>query len=342
MNAQDRRKLGKTSLELPILGLGGAPLGNDRKVVPEEQALAAIEGAWQAGIRYFDVAPQYGHGLAEHRFGHVLREYPRAEFILSTKVGRLLTPRKTGREDARQFKRPLAFDYHYDYSHDGIMRSVEDSLQRLGIQRVDILLIHNLDWENLPERHEEFFRQAMDSGYRALDRLRGEGTISAIGVGNNHWQMCKRFAEAGEFDCFMIATRSCYTLLQQETLDEFLPLCVKRNISILIGGPYNSGILAKGIKASADFNYAPPPPAILDRVRRLEAICERHGVPLQAAALQFPLGHPAVVSVVPGARSAEQVERSVAAIAHPIPDDMWAELKAEKLIREDAPSPQCS
>jgi D-threo-aldose 1-dehydrogenase len=153
--------------------------------------------------------------------------------------------------------------------------------------------------------------------------------------------MCKRFAEAGDFDCFMIATRSCYTLLQQETLDEFLPLCVRRNISILIGGPYNSGILAKGTTATADFNYAPPPPAILDRVRRLEAVCARHGVPLQAAALQFPLAHPAVVSVVPGARSREQVAQNVAGLAHPIPKDLWAELKAEKLIREDAPSPQC-
>ncbi len=341
MHVQDRRRVGKTSLELPILGLGGAPLGNDRRVVPEAQALAAIEAAWQAGIRYFDVAPQYGHGLAEHRFGHVLREYPREDFILSTKVGRILTPRKGGREDARQFKRPLAFDYHYDYSYDGIMRSFEDSLQRLGIQRADVLLIHNLDADNLPERHEEFFRQAMDSGYRALDRLRREGTISAFGVGNNHWQMCKRFAEAGDFDCFMIATRSCYTLLQQDTLDQFLPLCLQRNISILIGGPYNSGILARGTTASADFNYAPPPPAILERVRRIEAVCERHAVPLPAAALQFPLAHPAVVSVVPGARSREQVERSVAALAHPIPGDLWAELKAEKLIREDAPSPHC-
>jgi len=339
MDLHERRKVGKTRLELPILGLGGAPLGNDRRVVPEAQALAAIEAAWEAGIRYFDVAPQYGHGLAEHRFGHVLREHAREEFILSTKVGRILTPRKGGREDARQFKRPLAFDYHYDYSYDGIMRSVEDSLQRLGIQRADILLIHNLDADNLPERHEEFFRQAMDSGYRALDKLRREGTISAFGVGNNHWQMCKRFAEAGEFDCFMIATRSCYTLLQQETLDEFLPLCVQRNISILIGGPYNSGILAKGTAAGADFNYASPPAAILDRVRRMEAVCERHGVPLQAAALQFPLAHPAVVSVVPGARSREQVERTVAALAHPIPGDLWAELKAEKLIRADAPTP---
>jgi D-threo-aldose 1-dehydrogenase len=332
------RPLGRTGRQVTALGLGGAPLGNNLWEVAEEAALATIDAAWEAGIRYFDVAPQYGHGLAEHRFGHVLREHPRDDYVLSTKVGRLLVPRRSGREDSPPFKRPLAFDAVFDYSRDGIIRSFEDSLQRLGINRVDLLFIHNIDLGNhSPERCDILFRQAMEEAYPALDELRRAGLLAGIGVGNNYWEMCQRFAAAGDFDCFMLAGR--YTLLEQEALDEFLPMCERRGIPLLIGGPFNSGILATGARDDAYYDYQVATPAILERVSRLEGVCERHGVDLAAAALQFPLQHPAVASVVCGARSAAEISTNLHLMSQPIPADLWAELKTEGLIRSDAPTP---
>ena len=333
------RRIGRTGLCVSILGLGGVPLGNHQHEIADDLAMDTIAAAYEFGIRYFDVAPQYGHGLAEHRFGSVLRNVDSDDLVVSTKVGRLLYPRASGRGHAGDFRNTLAFDYRYDYSFDGVMRSVEDSLQRLGLHRVNILYIHNIDSENLAGEHEAFFRQAVAGGHKALRKLREEGTVSAIGVGNNHWQVCKRFAEEVEFDVFMIASKSAYSLLVTDLLDDFLPYCLKRGISIVVGGALNSGILATGAVPGAQFAYGAPTDDVVRKVQGIERVCAKHDVPLVAAALQFPLAHPAVASVVQGARSRQQVAQSVAAISMPIPAALWSDLKSEGLLRRDAPVP---
>ena len=334
------RRVGATAVRVSSLGLGGAPLGNHQHEVTEGAAESAIDKAYRLGIRYFDVAPQYGHGLAEHRMGRVLREVSPPDFILSTKVGRLLSPRHSGRGDAPGFRNTLAFDFHYDYSYDGIMRSVEDSLQRLGLPNVDILFIHNIDSENLAGENERFFKQAIGSGHKALMKLRDEGIVGAIGVGNNHWQICKRFAMEAHFDCFMVASASAYSLLLTHLLDDFLPFCSDRNISVIVGGAFNSGILATGAVEDAQFAYGTASPEVLKTVRSMDRICRAHSVPLAAAALQFPLGHPVVASVVQGVRSAEQVRSNFDAFHIPIPEAFWDDLKGEGLLRSDAPVPR--
>ncbi len=335
----ERRRIGRTDLSICTLGLGGAPLGNFGQEVSDAEAEATVSAAYAAGIRYFDVAPQYGHGLAEHRFGHVLRNLTDPDIVLSTKVGRLLHPRASGRGDATIFRNTLAFDYRYDYSYDGVMRSFEDSLQRLGLSKVDILYIHNIDSENLGGRNQEFFDQAVASGHKALASLRDQRLVSAIGVGNNHWRICRKFAEAIPLDCFMVATKSAYSLLVTDLLDDFLPFCAGRGISIVVGGALNSGILATGAVEGAQFAYEAASDDMLAKVRAMERVCRAHGVPLLSAALRFPLGHPSVASVVQGARSPGQVIANVEAFRRPIPDALWSDLKAEGLLRPDAPVP---
>jgi D-threo-aldose 1-dehydrogenase len=233
----------------------------------------------------------------------------------------------------------LPFEGVYDYGHDGVMRSVEDSLQRLGVHRIDVLLIHDVDvWTHGSEEARLIrFREVMEGGYRAMLRLREEGVVRAIGAGINEVQACEDFARAGDFDCFLLAGR--YTLLEQGALDTLLPLCAERDMALLIGGPYNTGILATGAVPGAYYNYAPAPPEIMDRVRRIEAVCARHGARLASAALQFPLGHPNVATLIPGARSPEEVEQNRAIFEADVPADLWAELKREGLLREDAPTP---
>jgi D-threo-aldose 1-dehydrogenase len=339
MKPGETRVLGRSGVEVTIMGLGGAPLGNMYAAFPDQQARATIEAAHDAGIRYFDTAPLYGFGLSEHRFGEALRGRERADFVLSTKVGRLLRPGDPATLDHGQFKDGLPFAQVYDYSYDGVMRSVEDSLQRLGIWRIDILLVHDLDvWTHRSEaarraRVGEF----MAGGYRAMVKLRDEGAVRAIGAGVNETAACQDLAERGDFDCFLLAGR--YTLLEQAPLDSLLPLCERRNIALIIGGAYNTGILATGAVEGAYFQYAPAPPEIMDRVRRIEAVCARHGVRLPTAALQFPLGHPAVATVALGMRSSDEVARNVEVLAPEIPADFWAELKHEGLLRADAPTP---
>jgi D-threo-aldose 1-dehydrogenase len=332
------RRLGRTAVEVTVGGLGGAPLGNLLRRVAEGAALGAVETAYDLGVRYFDVAPQYGHGLAEHRFGQALRHRPRESYVLSTKVGRLCRPSRRGRAASAMFVEPLPFDLVDDYSYDAVMRSVEDSLQRLGLDRVDLLFIHNVDPANhAPPELDRLFAEAMDGAYRALDRLRGEGVVRGIGVGNNFAEMCERFAAAGDFDCFLVAGR--YTLLEQGALDRLLPLCQAREIGLIVGGPFNSGILATGAIDGALYDYRPAPPPVLERVSRIEAVCTRHGVPLPAAALQFPLGHPAVASVIPGGRTSAEVRLNLECLRHPVPAALWADLKADGLLRPDAPIP---
>jgi D-threo-aldose 1-dehydrogenase len=334
-----KRRLGKTPLQVTQLGLGGAPLGEIYDRLPEDQALGTVAAAHDAGIALFDTAPLYGFGLSEHRYGHVLRQRPRGSFVLSTKVGRLMRPQPAETIDRGKWTGGLNFQQVYDYGYDGVMRSFEHSLLRLGMNRVDILLIHDVDvWTHgTREAADARFAEAMEGAYKALDELRGAGTIGAIGVGLNEADMCARFARAGDFDCMLLAGR--YTLLEQEALDDFLPLAEEKGIGLMIGGAFNSGILATGPEETAKYNYKPAPPEVRERVTRIQAVCQAHAVPLPAAAVQFPLAHPAVATVVLGAVRADEVQRNLAAMAHPIPAALWRDLKGEGLLRQDAPVP---
>lgn len=328
------RTLGRTGVTLTTLGFGATSLGNLYRAQTEDGAMQAVEAAHRAGIRYFDTAPLYGFGLAEHRIGAARRRLP-DDIVLSTKVGWRLFPRGAspgpGSAADSLFDRPAPFTPRIDYSYDGAMRSFEDSLQRLGTDRVDLLLLHDCDRRNHGDAYRDRFREAMDGAYRALLSLREQGAVRAIGAGLNEWEACQEFAEAGDFDCFLLAGR--YTLLDQTSLDSFLPLCEQRGIGIILGGPYNSGILATGPVEGALYDYAPASPAILERTRAIESICLRHAVPLRAAALQFPLSHPTVATVIPGARDAAEVEENLRLITHPIPDALWQELRQAGLIR---------
>lgn len=326
---------------LTELGLGTAPLGNIYEPLVEATVQATMQAAWDAGVRYIDTAPQYGLGLAETRLNHFLRGRPRSDYVLSTKVGRLMQvcpPEE--RVGATKFVDCPSRRIVYDYSYDGVLRSIDFSFERLGIDRIDILFCHDVDvWTHgTQEASDRRIAEFMGGGYRALHRLREEGVISAFGAGLNEWQVCERLAREGEFDLFLMAGR--YTLLEQTALDTFLPLCEERGIGIVLGGPYNSGILATGIKSgAANYNYKPAPPEIVERVAHIERICDAHNVKLPEAALRFVLSHPAVVSVIPGAVTPQEARANAAMIKARIPVGLWADLKAEKLVRADAPVP---
>lgn len=328
------------ALSFSELGFGTAPLGNLYRALDEDVAQATCRAAWDVGCRFFDTAPLYGLGLSETRLNHFLRGRPRDGYVLSTKVGRVLAvcrpEERTGK--GRFFDTPSRKEI-YDYSYDGVLRSFEASLERLGVDRIDVLLCHDVDvfTHGSAEAADARIREFMEGGYKALHRLREEGVIKAIGAGVNEWEICERLAREGDFDLFLLAGR--YTLLEQEALTSFLPLCTERGIGILLGGPYNSGILATGPKPGAFYNYDPAPPEILEQVAAIERVCAAYDVALAEAALRFPLGHPAVVSVIPGAQSAEEVERNARTLGKAIPTGLWADLKAERLIRSDAPVP---
>ena len=333
-----KRRIGTTPVEVTEFGFGGTGLGNIYAVVSEDDALATMRAALAAGIRYFDTAPLYGHGLSELRTGAALRLAGPDRVTVSTKVGwRLTASRNDHVTPVGVFAEVPPFECRPDYGYDSVMREVEDSLQRLGVNRVDILFIHDVDVRNKGADYRRSFDEAMAGAYRALTALREQGVVKALGVGVNEWQPCQEFAEAAPFDCFLLAGR--YTLLEQESLDSFLPLCVARKMSVIIGGPFNSGILASGPVAGAMYDYKPATPAILDRVARIEAVCRRHGVPLAAAALQFPLHHPAIAAVIPGGRRPDEIESNMRNYRHPIPAALWHELKAAGLLRQEAPTP---
>jgi D-threo-aldose 1-dehydrogenase len=328
-------------LSLTRMGFGGAPLGNLYRKVEESDAQAALQAAYDAGIRYFDTAPLYGLGISEMRFGKAIKRFGRDTIRLSTKIGRLLVDCEPDEVTPEAFVDVPQKRIVFDYTYDGVMRSYEASRERLDIANADILLVHDVDVfsQGSREASDAKVRELFDGGgYRALTELREAGEIAAIGAGVNEWQVCERLLGLGDFDCFLLAGR--YTLLEQEALDSFLPLCVERDVGIILGGPYNSGILATGAIEGAKYNYAEAPEQILERVRRIEAVCADHGVPLIAAALQFVLGHPAVRTVIPGAVSAEQVEANVALLHTPIPGTLWSDLRAGELIRPDAPLPE--
>ena len=339
MGPTTKRKIGKTKLDVTVFGFGAAPLGGFRATITEAQASATVEAAVKAGVNFFDTSPFYGYGRSELRMGAALRGLPRDSFVLSTKIGRVMRPLKDGESVAGLRPNGLPFVPRFDYSYDGVMRSLEHSLLRLGLARVDILFIHDVDYWSLRDNAllEQHFKQAMDGGYRALDELRRAGVISAIGAGLNETEMCTRFARAGDFDCMLLAGR--YTLLEQGALAEFMPLAEKKNISVVIGGPYNSGILTGNVQPGAKYDYADAPDDILSRARRLEQVCKRHDVPLAAAAIQFPLAHRAVAAVIPGAFNPAEVAANAVHLARKIPAALWAELRHEKLIDPSAPVP---
>ncbi len=322
------------------LGFGTAPLGNLYRAISDDNAHAILEAAWDTGCRYFDTAPLYGLGLAETRLNRFLRSKSRSDYVLSTKVGRLLKPCKASERTGigKFFETPNRREI-YDYTYDGVMRSLEHSLERLGVDHVDILFAHDLDIFNhgSQEALDEKLKALMTSGYRALLSLRDQGVIKAFGAGINEWQPAQAMAEQGDFDLFLLAGR--YTLLEQEALDSFLPLCQERGIGIIIGGPYNSGILATGPIRGAWFNYDPAPQDILDRVGRIEALCKAEDVALIEAALQFPLLHPSVTSVIPGGQSVSEVRNNLANLTAVIPPNLWSTLKNAGLMRADAVTP---
>ena len=273
----------------------------------------------------------------ELRTGQSLRWKERDELVLSTKVGRILKPARRGSIDFAPWTNAAPFEIEFDYSYDGTMRAFEDSLQRLALERIDICFIHDIDRFTRGDAQPEVFAQAMDGAWRALSELRDQGVVTAIGVGVNEWEVCLEALRQRDFDCFLLAGR--YTLLEQGALDEFLPLCEERGAAVVVGGGFNSGILATGAVEGAKYNYAPAPAEIMDKVAKIEAVCARHGVPLPAAAMQFVLAHPAVPSFVAGTRTVEQLEKNLAWFGHRIPGDFWADLVARGLLREDAPVP---
>ena len=327
-----RTDLGRTELSVTRVGLGTAPLGGLFQPVDESDAVGAIEAAYGLGLRLFDTAPLYGHGLSERRLGLALAARPRDEFVLATKVGRLLRAGAPPDESQlsgglERWRNAPPVNPVFDFSFDGVMRSFEESLERLGLERIDILHIHD------PDDHDE---EALAGAYRALARLRDEGAIGAVGAGMNQPEMLVRFAREADFDCFLVAGR--YTLLDQVALLDLLPLCFERGIAVILGGVYNSGILADP-RPGAMFDYAPAASALVERAQHLQAVCRRHGVPLKAAAIQFPLAHPAVTSLLLGARSVAELEENLELLATPVPVDLWEELRRERLIPEEAPVP---
>lgn len=328
-------------VKLTQMGLGGAALGNLYRKVEEEDAQATLDAAYAAGIRYFDTAPQYGLGLSEERFALALARMDADQIQLSTKVGRLLFDCEAYQVTPESFVDVPQRRIVFDYSYDGVMRSFDASQQRLGGARVDLLLVHDVCAfsQGSAEASEQRVRELFDQGgYKALTELRTAGQISAIGAGVNEWQVCERLLSLADFDGFLLAGR--YTLLEQEALDSFLPLCEKRDVGIILGGPYNSGILATGAIDGAKYNYKTAPEHILQSVRQIETICHEHNTPMIAAALQFVLGHPSVKTVVPGAVSAAEVQANVRLLSTPIPCSLWSDLKSAGLIRPDSPVPE--
>jgi D-threo-aldose 1-dehydrogenase len=335
MDPTSRVAFGHSQLRVTRLGIGTVPIAGLYAAVSEEQAQATLARAYTLGARLFDTAPLYGYGVAEERLGHFLAGVPAADpCVVATKVGRVLQSDQPGDEpshrgpiEQRQFKSGSSLEPVFDFSYDGALRSFEASLKRLGVEHVDVVYIHDPD---------DFYAQAVEGAYRALDKLRADGTIGAIGVGMNQSEMLASFARDTNVDCFLLAGR--YTLLEQGALDELLPLCVQKGISIVIGGVFNSGILANPTPG-ANYNYQPANPAVLDRAQRINAVCARHKVPLAAAAVQFPTGHPAIATVLCGVRSPEEIEDDDRLARLPIPQALWDELKAEGLLRQDTPTP---
>lgn len=333
-----RRRVGNTTLELPVLGFGSAHLGELYARVDEADSRATLEAAWEAGVRFYDTAPWYGRGLSEHRVGGFLRTRPRSEFQITTKVGRTLhRPKDPATFDRSPWTGGLNFEVNFDYTYDGIMRSYEQALQRLALDTVDALVIHDLDAGFHGDKQAGYEAQLKDSGMRALAELKGSGDIQAFGMGINNNEALETIATEVDLDFCLVAMP--YTLLDQASLDKGMKTCLARNISVIIGAPFASGILVTGSGAGAMYAYGKAPPEVQARVRGIEDVCKAHNVKMPVAALQFVLAHPAVVSVIPGAAKPSEVEANVAALSVDIPAGFWADLKAGGLLHPDAPVP---
>ena len=339
MNAIPTRQLGATGLPVSVLGLGGAPLGELFETIPEARAQDIVRTAWEGGIRFYGTAPWYGHGQSEHRMGHFLRQQPRKAFALSTKAGRLYRPAASPKFRTPPWVGGLPFELHFDYTYNGIMRSWEDSLMRLGLNRVELLIIHDLDigYHGNGEVLQNHRSDLESGGIRALEELKSAGAIQGIGAGINDETLIPYFLESFELDFLLVAMP--YTLLDQGPLKDTLPACAKKGVSIVIGSPFASGILATGPVEGAVYNYAPAQPAVIEKTRQIEVVCESHGISLQAAALQFPLGHSSVASVIPGATRPDHVISNLENLKTSIPGSMWTDLKNEGLLALDAPVP---
>lgn len=336
------RQLGRTPLQLSEIGFGAAALGNLYAPVDDVQAAAALDAARDAGLRYVDTAPYYGFGLSERRVGDAVRRHAgQGAWVVSSKVGRLLRPIRDGVDSGLRegFADALPFEAHFDYSYDGILRSFEDSLLRTGLERIDILLVHDVGAACHGEAAGVHDAAFWNGGYRALERLRSEGLVTAFGLGVNEWEVCERYMARADFDCFLLAGR--YSLLEQGALKSFLPACAARGVGVVLGGIYNSGILATGVSGdrTARYNYAAAAPEVVARVSALQQVCERHGVRLSAAALQFALANPQVASVIPGLANAGQLAQCMRDYRSQIPAALWHELRQRGLISADAQVP---
>lgn len=333
-----KHKMGRTNLEITEISFGSAPIGNIFRTISEEESRTMMNTAWDSGITCYDTAPMYGHGLSEARVGESLRWKNRDDYVLVTKVGRTLHPKPRKDIDFTPWVDGLPFEMQFDYTYDGVMRAFEDSNQRLGLERIDVALIHDIDvFTHGEEQQKIHFKTAMDGAYKALEELRKNGHVTAIGVGVNEANVCHDALKHGDFDGFLLAGR--YTLLEQGGLDDFLPLCQERNAFVLVGGGFNSGILATGAKPGAKYNYAPAPDDIMKRVADIEDVCAEYNVPLPAAALQFVVAHPVVPSFVAGVRTTEQLQQNIDWMNVNIPSEFWATLKQKGLLRDDAPTP---
>lgn len=328
-----RRAIGRTDLEVTALGFGCAAIGNLYQRVEPDTAAAALQAAWDGGIRYFDSAPYYGHGLSETRLGEFLHGLPAGAAIVSTKVGRSLVPVAQGEEGDFGFIDPLPNRPVFDYSAGAVRAQVESSLTRLGVDSVDMLLLHDIGAMTHGDAHPPIFRQAMEEALPTLRKMKDEGLVSAIGIGVNEIAVSLATMHAADIDVILLAGR--YTLLDQTALDELLPECTARGVSVVVGGPYNSGALV----GDDHYDYAAIPSAVAERVAGLAAVCRRFDVPLPAAALQFPLSHPAIAAVIPGSRSATEVQANLAYMARPIPGDLYQAMKTDGLLAPDAPTP---
>ena len=303
----DTSKIGKTDVVVTKIGMGGAPLGG----LDSRTAQDTLEYAFAQGIRYFDTAPLYGSGLSEIHNGGFLSTLPRNDFVLSSKVGRLIIPGQ---------------DIPFNYTKEGILRSIDESLTRLNLDSLDIVLIHD------PDNH---YSSALNEAFPTLAKLREQGVIKAIGAGMNQWEMLRQFAKDADFDCFLVAGR--YTLLDHSALHELMPLCLEKDISLILGGPYNSGILASDLNTKSTYFYDPSPFEVIEKAKKIKQVCDRHHVPLKAAAIQFGLMHQSVASTIPGPRSPKEIEDNIVMASIKIEPDLWRELKQEKLIHQDCP-----
>ena len=337
MNPWEKVAIGDTGVEVTRLGLGGAPLGG--MVMADgifqgsgyEEALAVIRRAYALGVRYFDTAPLYGEGRSEIRYGRVLGEFPRDSFAISTKVSRVLRPENPQDLEPYSEDRIPRYTYDFDFSAEGVQASLDSSLERLGLETVDILFVHDSD---LKDQHSD---DEFATGLASAVELRAQGKVRAIGMGMNEWERTGRMVERFDLDYILLAGR--YTLLDQSALPEFLPLCLEREVKLTIGGPYNSGILARDLDQPVSYDYLPAPQALVDRAKELKAVCDRYGVELRAVALQFPFGHEAVISTVPGAANITELEDNAQMMQVEIPAALWDELKGKGLLPEDTPTP---